>query len=197
MTNNEKKKIISNNFQNLWEDLWKKKINDIDHISEYNKSLLKYNNIIKNGIIDKNNKYTLEDVLALSKTNYHNLEWGFPKGKRNKNEKNIECAIREFNEESNLTSLQYNLLDIKPIIEDYIGTDKKKYRHIYYLGVLETDILEISKDNIFQQTEISKIQLLNHNKACNYIRPYNIERKQIVTSVYEILYHIYTNKIIL
>ena len=197
MTIDEKYKILSNNFKKMWEDLWVIKNENVEYTSDYIKSFNKYNKLFTNGMLHDNKTFSLKDIINQSTTEYRELEWGFPKGKRNKNEKNKDCAIREFNEESNLKNTDYNLLDIKPIIEDYIGTDNKKYRHVYYLAILKNDEIKLSKNNIFQQTEISKISLLNHNDALIKIRPYNKERMKIITSVYEILYHIYTNKITL
>ena len=197
MTNDEKNKILNKDFKNMWKDLWVIKKINFEYTSDYIKAHKRYNKLIIEGVIYQNKIFFLKDIINYSNTNYIELEWGFPKGKRNKSEKNKECAIREFNEESNLNNDDYDLLDIKPIIEDYIGTDNKKYRHIYYLAVLKNDNISLSNKNIFQQTEISKISLFNHNNALIHIRSYNKERIKIITSVYEILYHIYNNKIIL
>lgn len=197
MTIDEKERILSNNFKKMWEDLWVIKNKNVEHTSDYIKASNKYNKLFNDGLLHNYKTFLLKDIINQSNTEYIELEWGFPKGKRNKNEKNKECAIREFNEESNFKNNEYDLLDIKPIIENYIGTDNKKYRHVYYLAVLKNDKIELSKNNMFQQTEISKISLLDHDNALKQIRPYNIERKKIITSVYDILYHIHTNKIIL
>ena len=40
-------------------------------------------------------------------------EWGFPKGRRNKLEDNMTCAIREFNEESDYNEDDYIVLKNK------------------------------------------------------------------------------------
>ena len=36
-----------------------------------------------------------------------NPEWGFPKGRRNLKERDRECAVREFSEETGLTAEDY------------------------------------------------------------------------------------------
>jgi 8-oxo-dGTP pyrophosphatase MutT (NUDIX family) len=40
-------------------------------------------------------------------------EWGFPKGRRNYNEKDIDCALREFSEETGYS--KYSLKNIENI----------------------------------------------------------------------------------
>jgi ADP-ribose pyrophosphatase YjhB (NUDIX family) len=56
----------------------------------YNGILIKNDLINLNQLIDESNKY---DV-------WSEPEWGFPKGRRNYQEKDYECAVREFCEET-------------------------------------------------------------------------------------------------
>ena len=49
-------------------------------------------------------------VLNNSDNRYSDTEWGFPKGRRNNNEKDIECANREFYEETNYKNNEYQIL---------------------------------------------------------------------------------------
>ena len=47
---------------------------------------------------------------------------GVRKGRRNVGETNRECAIREFQEETNYTTNDYELIDnIAPLDEEYMG----------------------------------------------------------------------------
>jgi len=189
MTENEKKKILTSNFKKLWVDLWVYKSNRFEN--EYNRALSKNINLLKNGIIHNNKVLLLEEIIKLCNKKYTELEWGFPKGKRNKNEKDIDAALREFAEETNIDKKYYNLINIKPLVEDYIGTDLKKYRHIYYLAKLNTNTpIELDNKNNFQKTEISKIKLLDLKDIMSLIRPYNKERIDIVKSVCNVIKHI-------
>ena len=45
---------------------------------------------------------TIVEVFKNVKMNYFEQEWSFPKGRRNFNEFDLDCAIREFEEETNL-----------------------------------------------------------------------------------------------
>ena len=190
MTEDEKKKILDCDFKKLWIDLWIYKSNRFEN--EYNQAFNKNLNLLKNGIIDNNNNtLLLKDIIKLSDKKYTELEWGFPKGKRNKNEKDMDVALREFREETNIDKEYYNLINIKPLVEDYIGTDLKKYRHIYYLAKLNNNTpIELDNKNNYQKTEISKIKLLDLNSAISLIRPYNKERIDIVKSVLKVIKHI-------
>lgn len=189
MTIEEKKKILSYDFKKLWNELWIYNSNRFE--KEYDRAYNKNLNLLTNGIIHNDKKISLKEIILLSNTNFTELEWGFPKGKRNKNEKDIDAAIREFKEETNIDNNFYKLIKIKPIIEDYIGSDNKKYRHIYYLAQLNPNTnISIDNNNYFQKTEISKIELLNINKAISLIRPYNKERIDIIKSVNNIIIHL-------
>jgi 8-oxo-dGTP pyrophosphatase MutT (NUDIX family) len=46
----------------------------------------------------------LDIILNEIKEYWDTPEWGFPKGKKNRNENDRECAIREFREETNIES---------------------------------------------------------------------------------------------
>ena len=48
-------------------------------------------------------------------------------------EKNIDCGIREFKEETGLTNDMFHILqNINPLIEVFKGTNGILYKHIYY-----------------------------------------------------------------
>ena len=60
-------------------------------------------NDLKEGVYDiHTNKYIYISrfIKNESKTNWDEPEWGFPKGRRNYQEKDMICAIREFEEET-------------------------------------------------------------------------------------------------
>jgi ADP-ribose pyrophosphatase YjhB (NUDIX family) len=63
--------------------------------------------------------------------------WEIPKGGKDRmsRETDIECAIREFEEETGIKYNNYNLLyNVKPVIDSYID-DGINYQSIYYLAV--------------------------------------------------------------
>ena len=69
-------------------------------------------------------KYNLKDLIEMSTTNWSEPEWEFPKGRKNIGENDIECAFREFVEETGYT---YNNLvlfrNLTPYEEIFIGSN--------------------------------------------------------------------------
>jgi ADP-ribose pyrophosphatase YjhB (NUDIX family) len=98
----------------------------------------------------------LEFIVKNTKPKFNTPEWGFPKGRRNYHEKNVDCAHREFYEETSYTNEEYNLLNnVTPINEIFNGTNGILYKHIYYLGVDTSDKeATINQNNIHQIDEI-------------------------------------------
>ena len=198
MTIKEKEKILKYDLKKLWDELWT--ISKDEHIDEFEKSKEKLDIIRNNGIEEQNNgieeQLKLVDIIKLSNTKYLDPEWGFPKGKREKDENNLEASIREFEEETNLKKNQYKLLNLKPVIENYIGSNNKKYRHIYYIAKLLPEVeITLSEDNIFQKTELSSIQLMSYEDVVKNIRPYNKEKIAVLESVIDTLKYLDEHKI--
>ena len=55
--------------------------------------------------LSRNNELiTLKDLIDKSTTRWEETEWEFPKGRRNFKEKDLECALREFEEETGILS---------------------------------------------------------------------------------------------
>lgn len=187
MTSYEKNKIKSESFDLLWKDLWMINTIDSTFYNEYAKSKDKFNKLISEEFTD----VQLNNIIELSDTNYLEQEWGFPKGKREKDESDLQCAIREFEEETNLNNQQYKLLNLKPIIEDFMGTNNKKYRNIYYIAEYLDDNELMSLNNRFQQVEISAIQFMSFNEIKTHIRPYNTEKIKVLESLINSLKFIY------
>jgi len=175
MTRDENLKIISSSFIQLWNELWKNTANNKIYQKEFNLSKLKFEEL------KKNNFYNLLEESKLSQ--YNEPEWGFPKGRRNSNEKNLNCAIREFIEETNINSNYFHILErLNYVTEEYIGTNLVNYRHIYYLASTNNEIeLDINKN---QLEEISDIKWFTIPEAINKIRPYYKKRIHLIHQIY-------------
>jgi 8-oxo-dGTP pyrophosphatase MutT (NUDIX family) len=188
ITVNEREFIRNNEFNILWKNLWG--INDNN--SEYKESCEKFN-LLKNGIIIKKNEINIEiNLNKLTNNNIYNFvepEWGFPKGRRNLKEKNIECAKREFEEETNINSNEINIINMTPLEETYLASNNLKYRHIYYISQIKDKrkILEININNISQKIEIGDIKWFKLNEALLHIRDYNIEKKNILINLHSLI----------
>jgi 8-oxo-dGTP pyrophosphatase MutT (NUDIX family) len=192
MTQNEINLISNNTFDNLWNYLWGNKTRNNSFQIEYEKAKEKFN-ILKNEEDIGINFYT-KNVTPIWKE----CEWGFPKGRRSKQETNLICAKREFEEETDYNSSDYKILDyILPLVEDFVGTNGVKYRHVYYIGINnKTNIqnIKININNQHQKNEIGNISFVSYNDSIKLIRPYHVAKKNVLTIVYNyVIEHIIQN----
>ena len=182
MTKEERLSIIENDFDTLWNNLWMNK-NTNQYRNEYDSSKKKFNKL-KQG---KNNNDVLITLKTLNDSVpyvYTEPEWGFPKGRRNMKESDLDCAIREFEEETGIQKSEYKLIDMEPITETFLGTNNIRYRHIYYIAETENDILPIIDiDNYEQICEISNISWFKYDEAYSKIREYNIEKRKVLEEI--------------
>jgi 8-oxo-dGTP pyrophosphatase MutT (NUDIX family) len=191
MTKNEIENIKKKDFDFLWNDVWVVKDNQNSHQKEYQQSKIKFNILLKGvniQIDNKKNKIDLEYCINNCKIKWNEPEWEFPKGRRNIREEDLNCAIREFEEETDFKNQDYKLLDLNPISEIFMGTNGNNYKHTYYFAQSEKNNLTISENNIYQQIEISNIKWFTFEEAMDKIRSYNIERKKILEKIYNMLY---------
>ena len=187
MISSEINEIMDNDFDFLWSDLWKKNIDNKFYKNEFQESKNKFN-FLKN---DKNFKNIIKNIKPLYKT----PEWGYPKGRRVYLEKNINCACREFEEETSLTKDNYNIIsNIPPIQEVFYGTNKILYKHIYYFALCDADTdVSIDKSNLNQTEEIGDIGWFDYNESRSLIRSYHYERQKILNETFIFLSSIIEN----
>ena len=104
-------------------------------------------------------------------------------------ENNRACAIREFFEETNINSKSYRLYkNIIPIIEEYIGINNVRYKHVYYIGTIpEKCKLFIKKDNKDQYTEVKSIEWCTEEKCLQNIRNYDTHKRDVIINFFEYL----------
>ena len=183
MTIDERNKIKNKDFYELWNYLWGIKVAN-QYKNEEKISKFKFYKL-KEGYKIQNVKIDIEYIINKCNTNYKEPEWGFPKGRRNYQEKDIMCAIREFEEETGYNKNNIAILNnVIPLEEIFTGSNYKSYKHKYFLGFMNYNIIP---ENIFQVYEISKIEWVNINEAIDYIRDYNIEKKNILVELKKLL----------
>jgi 8-oxo-dGTP pyrophosphatase MutT (NUDIX family) len=191
----EKKKILTENFETLWKNMWGDTYNS-QYKNEETLSSKKFETL-KTGIVIDNNLHTLDIIVQLSNTEWNETEWEFPKGRRNFQERDIDCAIREFTEETGLSEKNIHVLEnVLPFEEIFIGTNFKSYKHKYFLTYLDYNDIDNINNNLFnfQKTEVSKIEWKSYEECLESIRPYNLEKKKLITNIYKLLkeYRLYS-----
>jgi hypothetical protein len=184
MTMHEKTKLKTETFEILWKDIWGEEIcNNNQYKSEKIISKEKYNSLV-DGVFLNNVKYTLNDLIEISNDleTWTEPEWGFPKGRRENEEKDYDCAVREFCEETGYSrKLLHNIQNIVPFEEIFTGSNYKSYKHKYYLMFM--NYIDTLNTENFQKSEVSKMEWKTCKDCISYFRPYNLEKKRIINNV--------------
>lgn len=182
MTKEEIEKIGTLEFDDLWNEMWSNDMKNNSHDIEYKQSKEKFNKLKFDEGTDLNLKFYVKSIVP----KWDQAEWGFPKGRRNHFESNVECATREFEEETGLNEKDYTLLkNIEPIEEELIGTNGIRYKHVYYIALSNSKIdPKIDIENKHQKEEIGDIGFFTYDESIKLIRPYHIERRKIMTMLY-------------
>lgn len=195
MTVHEKNNLKNMTFEELWADIWGDETISIQYKSEENISKDKLM-ALRNGIHVNNEHYSIDDIINIS-NNYpiwEEAEWGFPKGRRNFKEKDYDCAIREYCEESGYEKKNlYILQNISPFEEIFTGSNYKSYKHKYFIAYLQYDNT-LNMDN-YEKAEVSKMGWYSIEDCLKLIRNYNEEKKKVLTKVSFILNNYYTLQI--
>ena len=166
MTFGEKIDILSMDFSKMWYKLWmfdpEKKYSSRTNygISRpyqnsradcYFKKKAKFESIF---LRDGGNRLKR---LINSSTNASTI-WEIPKGARNADENDLSCAMREFNEESDIIPDNYNVLwNVKPLIFSHVD-ENITYRSIYYLAYLDKKSSWQPKVNFDTSEQISEVE---------------------------------------
>ena len=189
MSIKEREQIINSNFETLWNNMW-----GIDNS-------VKLEHQYKAEIISSQKKYeslkvgiqmylnteivTINTLIDNCTTKWEEPEWEFPKGRKNYHEKDLDCALREFEEETGLSSNNFKVIEnVIPLEEIFVGSNYKSYKHKYFLAYTEN-----ITDNLtnYQQTEVSKLDWKTLEECLDVIRPYSLEKKQLIININTIL----------
>lgn len=183
MSTDEKERILNTPFSTLWKNLWG--TNTLSLYKSEEASSSKKFEILRTGITINNKEISIRTLVENSDTHWNEQEWEFPKGRRNYKETDIECAIREFEEETGFKREHIDLVEnIIPYEEYFIGSNFKAYKHKFYLANTTFSTDDLTK---FQKTEVSKMMWMNIDQCLSHIRPYNLEKKKIVSNIDKML----------
>jgi 8-oxo-dGTP pyrophosphatase MutT (NUDIX family) len=179
MTQDEKQRILTSDFGTLWKNLWGNDINT-QYRGEEKSSRDKFDTL-KYGVTTNEQEYSLESLINETKGNWMETEWGFPKGRHNNQEKDLLCALREFEEETGYSRLSINIIqNLMPFEEIFTGSNYKSYKHKYYVASME-NVNE--NPSGYQDTEVSKMEWKTYDESIKLIRSYNLEKKEVLTRV--------------
>lgn len=182
MTCAERRDLGILDFTDLWDNLWVNKYSML-YLNEYMEAKRKFSQI------------EVHRLLTETECQWTEQEYGFPKGRKNMYETNIECAKREFREESGYTADQIRILSEKPWEEVFTGTNGIRYRHVYYLAEIlpGQENPKIPLEDIRQAGEISSYGWFPFEQCMNIIRPYDVAKKELLNRIHSIMKEIRQN----
>lgn len=180
-------------FDHIWNTVWSsspQKSSSL-HAQEFQASMEKFE-ILRSGFREKN-------VLGLSYYTTHvapewgSPEWGFPKGRRAHHEKSLECALREFEEETGYLLEDHHVVkSVVPMKELFRGTNNIPYKHVYYLSVLTNAEKEPCVED--SNKEIGEAGWFTYSEAVRMFRPYHVEKKRLLNDVFKFVVSILDKK---
>jgi 8-oxo-dGTP pyrophosphatase MutT (NUDIX family) len=148
----------------------------------------KFNTLVT-GAVSCGEEYTLASMLDESDARFPRWtepEWGFPKGRRNYRERDYECALREFEEETGYSrDLVRNISNVLPFDEVFTGSNYRSYKHKYYLMYISP--ADSAKSSGFEEAEVSSMRWMSYDECMTCIRPYNTEKKRMLTNIERML----------
>jgi len=180
----ERQNIQANPYETLWRNMWGDTNIGTQYKAEEMSSQKKFDTL-KAGLQIEGELVTLDTLINGCTTNWVETEWEFPKGRRNFQEKDLDCALREFEEETGYSRCQINVVEnLMPFEEIFIGSNHKSYKHKYFLAQMEEQE-DLLPD--FQLTEVSKLEWKTLEECLESIRPYNLEKKQLILNINKVL----------
>jgi 8-oxo-dGTP pyrophosphatase MutT (NUDIX family) len=169
MTQSEQAMLKTLTFEEIWKQSWGE-----DHMTaEFTQARDKFNSV------------DMEALIRTCPSPYPEPEWGFPKGRRIRAETDVECAIREFNEETNIPREAYTLLRNVVLEETFTGLNGIEYRHVYFVALLNpggsVDLTQ--RFTYMQRREISGIGWKTLNQCIGFVRPHHLERRKMLDAL--------------
>ncbi len=173
MTLKEQASVASDSFESNWRQMW----GDDRMTSDY---------------IQSREKFNVLDRMSLMRNNiseYTEPEWGFPKGRRMRGESDLACAIREFDEETNIPRESFIVLKNIVLTETFYGLNNVQYKHVYFVGLVKhPDMVNLTqKLTAVQRREISGIGWKTFPEAIGLVRPHHLERKRMLDELYSVI----------
>lgn len=177
MTREEKALIVEGTYPEMWERAW-----GAGHTGgAYRLEAESANGLleaIRRGISLDGELINLASLVSKSTTDWTEPEWEFPKGRKNFQEKDIDCAYREVSEETGIPKSYFTVIrNVGPIEETFIGSNLKAYKYRYYLANMQNNTVDLSR---YQKSEIGDVRWFSCDDATKTIRDYHVEKQRIV-----------------
>lgn len=199
MTSAERRGLVEHDFDTLWKQLWQVDACN-SHMKEYEDARAKFETL-KRGyyvrvsgaadLVHVDLQRLLEDTQPPADDE---TEWGFPKGRRNINEDDRTCALREFSEETSVPLHAVRLLaPHKPFEEVFTGSNGVRYRHVYYLAqvgdpaLCEPTLRCLEPGSRLQRREVRSVAWFGFEDALSKVRQQNMERRELFKRIHAVV----------
>ena len=190
MTLKERNRLLNDSFEDIWHDLWG---SDMESSQRYAhdriQSKQKFTELRAGIETSKGETYTLADLLRQEPNFYETPEWGFPKGRRDPYETDIQCAFRELEEETGISEDElWKVTNVAPFIEQFYGSNDIHYRHSYYISqYIGGRSISFDALNSEMTREIGNLAWKPMDEALILLRPENIEKRGILIQLANLL----------
>lgn len=192
MTHDERSRLMELSFDQLWCNFWQDDRSK-RFLNEYNQSRSRFEALragfgLRVALSPDIINVDLASLLDASRPGFAETEWGFPKGRRNIDESDGDCAVREFTEETGLTRADVKLVHpTKHFEETFTGSNKVRYKHVYYVYAATALDLNLGPEgsapprpcSVHQNREIQRVAWFGRAEVLARIRSSNGERREM------------------
>ena len=186
MTDAERKKLIERDFDTLWSEMWGAESGEQQYKKDKENSRNKLMAIREGITLDiSGNQANLQDFVNQSTVHWDTPEWGFPKGRRDGSESDLDCALREMREETGLKEEDIVIIhNLEPLNETFFGSNHVHYCHKYFIVyVPDGKDVKYNPENLHMRREIGGLGWFPLNEALQKIRSDNVEKREILLRV--------------
>lgn len=190
MTVEERHRLMELSFDDLWCNFWQDDRSK-RFLNEYNQSRSRFEALrsgygLRVPCSSEIVEVSLAALIGVSGPGFVETEWGFPKGRRNIDESDGDCAVREFTEETGLMGSDIHPFRPTKVFEEtFTGSNKVRYRHVYYVyTAVSSDLISTGSEgsspprpsSVHQSREIRRVAWFGRGEVLARIRPTNPER---------------------
>ena len=183
MTDEERRKILTVDFDELWAGLWGSDNRSTHHYRNDKEISRQKLQMLRDGIeINDQTRITLQMIIDECPVHWDTPEWGFPKGRRDPGEKDLTCALREVYEETGIEKENlYIIQNLEPLSETFFGSNQIHYCHKYFTFFLPRTVeVKYDETNPHMKREIGNLKWFSLEDALQKIRSDNVEKREIL-----------------
>ncbi len=137
-------------------------------------------------VSSKFRKLNLEQLFHKIPCVHREADYLMPKGRLKSGESVLQCALREFAEETGYLETDVQVLPVPPITETFLGTDGKTYRNVFFVAkMLEDRSVTVSLgEDPLQVKEVRNVGWFSLDECCSLLRACHVAKKEMLRRVH-------------